>query len=780
MNCNEIQQNINASLIAFADCKKYTNSDLTTLVELIQALNDCDSSGSLEQDNKFVIINYTLAQIGATSFEDDIETLLAEYIVLQNIKVNEIQLYIFKIQDGLNNQIYILNNKGKGELNDINNDDLFLLVNDTNRSNYIKSNESLALAQRVDDTLYGILDQYTGEEITLEKTTDTNDADGVIYFDLGAEKFKRNFTFLRPEWFGLDGVNDQVAINLALSLYNSESNDNYTYKNGIPVELTAGKEYFTSAPIEMTMRQQLIGNGARIVSTSTTTVIKGVDSLLSNLYHHRHVIVKDLDIVSSTCQTAIDLKGFIFSNFSNIKILMFECDSDSVAVRMCHGSNGFDFCYYNRFEGYDISMFGQTGVEENVGTGILIGGVNGVSGANINYIGKGVISGRELVGIKIDNNSNGNVIEIPDFEAFNKFDNNIAIHIVNGNFNQIQSPHVENYYKVLQIEPTSNGNIINNINASAITVPSTDNGLFNTYNTDGSFSVGNLPIQNTYPQIQVSGSNYPSFIFESRNDFADARNWALRCGFTGESFDFVRSTAKGSDPLLSSDYKWRINESGYFVLPIPLRVVNMFAYNNNTIALADGFPNGQFYKSAVDGVVRVTQTSVLPDNEVAHISDTKKTGWASYKDTFYTLASPFTILDTVTSAIPNNAGTIINNQLPLGVTSFYDSGTGKITPELVGDYYVTTIRLKASTTATLGGHADFGIDVGGALGVIFKETVIFAKGANVEHNFAFVCPGYTAATFVANGGIPKLTALGGGDVKIYDIEFQIDRTHKAV
>ena len=66
INCNEIQQNINALLIAFADCNKIKNSDLTTLVELIQALNNCDNSGSLEQDNIDVVKyvkNYGLAEL---------------------------------------------------------------------------------------------------------------------------------------------------------------------------------------------------------------------------------------------------------------------------------------------------------------------------------------------------------------------------------------------------------------------------------------------------------------------------------------------------------------------------------------------------------------------------------------------------------------------------------------------------------------------------------------------------------------------------------------------
>ncbi len=154
------------------------------------------------------------------------------------------------------------------------------------------------------------------------------------------------------------------------------------------------------------------------------------------------------------------------------------------------------------------------------------------------------------------------------------------------------------------------------------------------------------------------------------------------------------------------------------------------------------------------------------------------TGWAVYNDTAYTSGSPFLINSGVTSTLPNNAGTSITTQLPLGVTSLYNSGTSKITPQLDGDYYVTTIRFKAITTAPSAGYVDFGIDIGGALGVQFKETKIFAKGAGIEHQFAFVVPMYSAATFIANGGLVKLTA-GSGNMSVYDISFHIDRVYKA-
>lgn len=164
-------------------------------------------------------------------------------------------------------------------------------------------------------------------------------------------------------------------------------------------------------------------------------------------------------------------------------------------------------------------------------------------------------------------------------------------------------------------------------------------------------------------------------------------------------------------------------------------------------------------------------------NAYAQIGDIG-TGWATYGDTVYTSGSPFSITSGTTSTLPNNAGTVINTQLPTGVTSFYDSSTNKFTPENDGDYYTVTIRFKAQTTAAVGGYFDFGIDIGGALGVQFKETKIFAKGAGIEHNFSIVVPCYTASTFVANGGLVKITS-GLGTMTIYDINFQFDRVHKS-
>jgi len=188
------------------------------------------------------------------------------------------------------------------------------------------------------------------------------------------------------------------------------------------------------------------------------------------------------------------------------------------------------------------------------------------------------------------------------------------------------------------------------------------------------------------------------------------------------------------------------------------------------------------------GILDTASTAVTPSqgDSTTKVSNTAyvnrefdiRTGWAQYVDNVYTVGSPLSVGAGATVTLTNNAATSNKTQLPTGVTDFYNSGTSKITPQNVGDYYTITLRFKAKNTEATGGYFDFGIDLGGALGIQFKESKLFVKGAGVEQNFNLVTNAFIGATFLANGGIIKITG-GNGTTTIYDIDLHVSRTHKA-
>lgn len=150
------------------------------------------------------------------------------------------------------------------------------------------------------------------------------------------------------------------------------------------------------------------------------------------------------------------------------------------------------------------------------------------------------------------------------------------------------------------------------------------------------------------------------------------------------------------------------------------------------------------------------------------------TGWATYQDTQYTSAAPFSVSSNTDTVLPNNAGTVIDSQMPDDVVEMYD-GT-KITGRN-GDGLAITLEFVVRPTAGSATYIETWIEIGGSIGQIFRIGSGFAKGAGTENHITQSTVGYTLGTFEANGGTPTIRANGA--VEIYDIKLTLTRTHKA-
>ncbi len=126
------------------------------------------------------------------------------------------------------------------------------------------------------------------------------------------------------------------------------------------------------------------------------------------------------------------------------------------------------------------------------------------------------------------------------------------------------------------------------------------------------------------------------------------------------------------------------------------------------------------------------------------------------------------------AVLPNDGQLLtIEDYLPSGVNTFYNPTAGTLLPAEVGDYNIIVVRFTA-VPANNNEYLDFGIDIGGTIGIVFNETLFAPKNAGQASYFSYTCPGYSLDTFVANGGIPKIYPHVG-NVDIYDIEFQFCR-----
>ena len=150
-------------------------------------------------------------------------------------------------------------------------------------------------------------------------------------------------------------------------------------------------------------------------------------------------------------------------------------------------------------------------------------------------------------------------------------------------------------------------------------------------------------------------------------------------------------------------------------------------------------------------------------------------GWEQITDTQYISTNKLAIAKNARTLLPNNAGAIINSQLPLDVTTFWNNVTNKFEPDRVGDFY--SLRLSFITSANKNNaQGTVELDIGGAQGVIWSQDIFYTKGANTDISVAKTIPAYTLATFVNNGGEFYITVSEAAQV--YDISLVVYRSYR--
>lgn len=152
------------------------------------------------------------------------------------------------------------------------------------------------------------------------------------------------------------------------------------------------------------------------------------------------------------------------------------------------------------------------------------------------------------------------------------------------------------------------------------------------------------------------------------------------------------------------------------------------------------------------------------------------TGWASYIDTQYPdSGTTFTVPAATDTALPNNSGTVLDMQKPTDVTEFYD---GTVITGRNGDSLDIMLYFKA-VPSVASQYLDVWIDIGGSVGELYRQTFSFPKGAGTSRGILYsLSSAYTLDTWEANGG--TVYVRSDASLQIYDINYNFDRSHKAI
>lgn len=152
------------------------------------------------------------------------------------------------------------------------------------------------------------------------------------------------------------------------------------------------------------------------------------------------------------------------------------------------------------------------------------------------------------------------------------------------------------------------------------------------------------------------------------------------------------------------------------------------------------------------------------------------TGWAEYRDTTWTSASPMSLTAGTKYTLYNHADVIVDSQKPFDVDSFYSRTDSTITGRN-GDGLGLMIEFSIRPTTATVTNLTTSIDIGGSVGEIYPRDFVLSKGNGVEHFYLSSFVGYTLDTWEANGG--KFKVQVDNAAEIYNVRYVLTRTHKA-
>lgn len=158
------------------------------------------------------------------------------------------------------------------------------------------------------------------------------------------------------------------------------------------------------------------------------------------------------------------------------------------------------------------------------------------------------------------------------------------------------------------------------------------------------------------------------------------------------------------------------------------------------------------------------------------------TGWADYVDTQYTSGSPLALLADTDTIVPNNAGGGVTSQTPDDISSFVTvvpSGSGydhSLINGVNGQGLLITLNCTVVPTNVATTYIEFWLDIGGAVGELYRRIVSFPKGNGVARPITLTTAVYTLDTWEANGATMYVNS--NNTANIYDVRYVIHRIHK--